>query len=370
MGVNLKKIGIITFHTACNYGAILQAYALNFFLNEKYDCQTINYMPKYFEDMYVNHILISRRNSVYANFKCIVKWILVFGSQLSKYKKLKRFRRFQNNMKLSKPVREKAELRKIEKDYDYILVGSDQVWNMKISNFDTTFLLDFVPKEKSLSYAASFGKSVLNETDKKYLFENIYNFSNYLVRETAGLKILEDDFDIKGELVCDPTLLLSSSQWDLIAKKSSINSHDFILIYLVASPTKIITQAIEYAQRNELPIYVIGNYKIKYKKTRYFNSCSPEDFVNLIKSASKVFTTSYHGIMFSLIYNKDFIYELNHSPNNNNSRIEDVISKLQLDFLNIDNENVFQSKIDWKKVNNQIQSFIEDSQHKLLNYFK
>jgi len=361
-----KKIGIITFHRAINYGAILQTYALTKFIDNYYDVKVIDYRNDYFENMYYNYFNPFKCLSVFKGVKCIIKWSLNINNQYSKYKKMRSFVNFSNDyIKKTCIVKNTAQLIKVSQDMDYIISGSDQVWNLKISNYNTSYLLDFLSKKKSLTYAVSFGKDQIDSKSKNIMQNHIYNFSSYLIRENSGVNLLKDLFDIKGQLVCDPTLLLDLSSWEDIEKKSKLNISNYVLIYLVAEPLYLIEEAIKMAKKNGSTIVIIGTKKIAYKKVMYLKAASPEDFVYLFHHANVAYTTSFHGIMFSIIFNKEFFYELSHKVDNNNGRIIDFINYVDLK----NREVLFSSdkKIYWTLVNSRLDEFRNNSKRLLLD---
>lgn len=361
----MKKIGIMTFHTALNYGAVLQCYALSTFLNKYSETTIIDYSPKYFDNMYRNHFYITKCKGLKKKFRCAVKWTLLHNLQRKRFNKMLMFDKFLGELPLTAKIVDKRNLIDLAGDYDAVIVGSDQVWNMKISNYDKSYVLDFVPPEKRFSYAASFGKSTLNDKDKKYLEPEILHFQNYYVREHSGVEILKKNFNILAEVVSDPTALLSMEEWDKIALKSELQMGGYVLIYLVAEPTKLLDEAIKYATKKGKSIIIIGEKKLKYKKSKNLIDVSPSDFVKLVKNCDCFFTTSYHGIMFALIYNKNFYYELNRKPINNNARITDLISKLNLANRNVDN-CIGHEVINWHDVNLLFNEFVVHSKELLL----
>lgn len=361
----MKKIGIITFHTALNYGAVLQCYALTTFLNKYSEASIIDYSPKYFDNMYRNHFYISKCKGASKKFRCFIKWTFFYKIQKKRFHKMLSFEKFVGELPLTAKVVDHRELTKISILYDAVIVGSDQVWNMKISNYDKAYVLDFVPPEKRFCYAASFGKSALNDKDRMYLEPEILHFQNYYVREDSGIQILKDDFNIRAELVSDPTALLTMEEWDKIASNSELHMSDYVLIYLVAEPTKLLDAAVRYATERGKCIIIIGEKKVKYKASKNLIDVSPNDFVKLVKNCDCFFTTSYHGIMFSLIYNKNFYYELNKKPINNNARIIDLISKVNLADRDIDNFVEFE-EVNWDKVNLLFIGFVNRSKDLLV----
>ena len=355
----------MTFHTAVNYGAVLQSYALCTFLNKYSEATIINYSPTYFDKIYRNPFYIKKCKGINKKFRCLVKWTILYNVQKKRYRKMLMFNQFISELPLKGSMLDKQSLKELENSYDMVIVGSDQVWNMKISNYEKAYVLDFVPAEKRFCYAASFGKDNISDNDKKYLEPEILHFKNYYVRENSGVKILKENYNISAEVVVDPTALLSMDEWNKIALRSKLHKKDFILIYLAVQPTQLLDAAIQYASKKGKDILIIGERKIKYKGAHNLIDVSPYDFVQLVKNCECFFTTSFHGIMFSLIYNKNFYYELDSNPINNNARIIDLISQVHLSNRNVDN-GVEDTNINWHEVNLLFNEHIRHSKELLL----
>ena len=137
-----KKVGILTFHRAHNYGAVLQAYALQEILKVQGFCvEFIDYSPNYITRQYKPFMFIAKETNLYLLFRIFLNWILVLGLKCSRYKKFNQF--IQKRLILSKEQSE--NLLFIKEKYDIILIGSDQVWNPQITGgaFDKVFLGQF-----------------------------------------------------------------------------------------------------------------------------------------------------------------------------------------------------------------------------------
>ena len=220
-------------------------------------------------------------------------------------------------------------------NYDAVLVGSDQVWNeLKIGNPDI-FGLEYF-RQKKLTYAASFGtESVSSENFEKYK-KNIGTFDSLLMREQEGVDICKSMGRDDAKLVLDPTLLLSGNEYDELVTRGEMNEHeDFVLVYSLNFSYKIYSQAYKLAKKNKCKMIVLKRSFCppnvnKFKDAEELYVVSPEGFLWLIKHAKCVVTNSYHAMLFSINFNRNFyIYLDNRSEAN--SRILSITRLLGLE---------------------------------------
>lgn len=321
------KIGIITFHRAINYGAALQTYALQkFLISRKYDVEVIDYRCEYMENFYKTMAFKGK------TIKQDVRGLLNFYNS---YKKKKQFRKFlSNNVRLSKKVYTKENIKEANKIYDKFITGSDQVFNFACSKFDTSYFLDFVEKpNKKLSYAASFGmKNVPKEYQVKYQ-ELLSSFDDLSIREKDGQKIVKDLVKIDTELSVDPVFLLNVEDWYKIAKKPKFEK--YILIYKLNTSNLIFDFARKLAQKTGCKIIAL-NFdtvdKLKTRDVKGISTASIEDFLGYFKYADYVVTNSFHGTAFSILFHKKFYVEALQKNFKPNDRVE---SLLEITGLNV-----------------------------------
>ena len=302
------KIGLVSIHSAHNYGSVLQAYALQETL-KKYssDVTIIDYRPKYFEKMYKIFSF-----SIYRDYKGVPSKIIhFFWRTLFLYGRIKKanvFKRFmKENYCLTQRFNDYGSLKTLSKDFDIVFVGSDQVWNTDITEgFDKAYYLGFVDdKTIKASYAASIARP---EIDQKYLGEYkkyLSRFDGLSVREEAGKKELEKYLDQKIEVSIDPTLLVKKAVWDSLAAKSKlkITSKKYILTYILEDNPEL-TKTVNYlSEKLNLPVLSVAKIK-RFKRETIFKDAGPEDFLKLFKNAEVVVTNSFHGTVFSVLYEK------------------------------------------------------------------
>lgn len=339
------KIGIITYHFAINYGAVLQCYALSKFLESKgYEIEVINYVNS---KQKRNNDVIKHDDgikSLIAN--CL---LLPFRGKI-KNKKYK-FETFVNKIKLSKEIQNIDELKEYinSNNFNVIISGSDQVFNPKIDDFDLAFLLPFDINCKKVSYAASTGNA--NTADINKLKKYLDKFDRLSIREVNDLEKFRN-IDRNINVVCDPTLLLSKNDWKMLS--SAEGDSNYLLCYFLHKDLfkKEFMVAKKIAKEKHLKIKIINSRysKNSLRKGTIFD-CGPEEFIDLFANADYICTDSFHGTVFSLIFEKKFLC-FDTSKNKNDSRRKNLL--LNTDMIDalylIDSEKDF-NKISYDYIN-------------------
>lgn len=352
----LKKIktATITFHKAVNYGAILQTYALQHsILNLKIDNEIINYDCNLISDEYK---LINTKS-----IKTFIKSIMAFKMFYCKKKKFEFF--IKKYIVLTNPVtKDILKSEDFNNKYDFFITGSDQVWNYEITNLDDAYFLNFVKDEKKIkSYAASFGVNSIPEKLKPIYIKYLKRFSGLLVREKTGKNIIHGLMDKKVNTVLDPVLLLDRNEWNKIVSRTKFDDikDKYILIYMDTPYIKLFAKKLSI--KYKLPIFNIADLILK-KENKIGNTESelgPEDFVNIIKNARFIITASFHAVVFSIIYNKEFfINNVDKTKENRSSRQKDLLDLLEIKDREIFNHNddTDFAPIDWNNVNKKLES--------------
>ena len=353
----MKKIGILTFQNALNYGALLQAYALQETIcSLGYDCKLINYQNEDFNKSYKDSLKVHKKKGILRKGKLLISKCIhpVFYHKANlKAKKLDEF--CNNYFKLSNEY-SLDNISLVNKEIDTIVLGSDQVWNSKLYDYQKVYFLDFIDSTtKVITYAASFGKNSISGFEYNELKENLPKYSALAMREKSGCEILKKYFNRDSVNVLDPTFLQKKKFWFNVADKSKMNiKKDFILIYLVQEPTNLLKEAIKYAKENDCKIYSLNKLNTK-EKYHDVSDASLEDFLCLIKNAKCVFTTSFHGLALSINMNTNLYYELSHKPINNNARLIDLCASLGLSSREV-KDTINKEDVDWNDVNQRLDS--------------
>lgn len=248
-------------------------------------------------------------------------------------------------------------------DYNYAITGSDQVWHGWSLNSDEIryFYLEFMPKDKRISYAPSFGFSKFPEKYINIHKEGLQGIAHLSCREKNGIKLIEELTGRKADFVLDPTLLLNKNEWLVIEKKPEwINDNKpYVLNYFLGNKDKYATDISEFARKNNFVL--VEAYDINSSRSQLI---APDEFIWLINHAEYICTDSFHATVFSLIFEKKFL-----SFRRNESGMECMFDRIE----NIQNiygvDRIFNGKMDAiKEMYNKkdITKFKEDS----LNFLK
>ncbi len=328
----MKKIGVLTFQRSYNYGAILQAYALQTVLtNMEYDVEFINYFDQ--ENWNMSRSFGKKISIIiWHNF---VKTLIAGKTRKERTDEFKT-----RNLKISKIIFEsRFDLERKPPIYDAYITGSDQVWNFRLTNYDSSYYLSFVPNDKPrISYAASFGLSKLPQQDKLPLKSLLEKMNNISVREIEGKRIVEDYSNSTAEIVLDPTLLLNNDDWSKISSERIVKENYILCYYMpgdshVTESIRILAEKV--SMKTGWKIINIGQkeyHKLFWWENSIFNA-GPKEFVSLFKNASFIITNSFHGTAFSIIFRKPFYVPINFQiplEKNLSSRITSLLNILDL----------------------------------------
>lgn len=355
----MKKIGILTFHNAMSYGAVLQAYALQQSLHKVgAETEFINYMCM---DIYNAHVRILPKTK---NLKFNLKMLLMGRKRYKWRSLLENFRR--QYLTESQKV-DRDGLQGIGEKYSKVVDGSDQVFNDVCTGFDKTYFLDFVPDEKKYTYAASFGFNTLPVEKREAYHERLKGFQRLSIREESGCKIVESVVDTIPECHIDPTFLLPKEEWEKIVIEPK-RKKPYILVFSVLKPVHMIDYALKLGREKDCEVLYLENYAFPKKKgLHYIGPVAPNEFIGLIKNAEYIVTNSFHGMAFSIMYQKKFIVELNTSASRN-YRCADLLAK-----LGIKNNELVEGKVEIEKAQynwEKVQCVIEQEREKSLEYLK
>ncbi len=309
------KVGIITFHKVNNYGAVLQAYALQKTIRRLgCECDIIDYNRKSLRD-----VLLWQKNKIkgflkgtpdrqsYSNmeFLNMVLTTVFFNNRAVAEK----FASFRKRLDLSRAV-DSGTVEELNEEYDLFISGSDQVWNCGRVILDKNYLLGFVKdSRKKGSYGASFG---IKKIPKKYLWDYkklLSGFEYLSVREEAGAKLTRRLTGREALVVLDPTLLLRKEDWAaLTAGKSA--KEDVIIVYMLEYSENLLRFARELSRRVNCPIRLLNKPFNRRIKEECRTDVGPAEWLLELKNARYVITNSFHGVAFSINFNRSFYVEI------------------------------------------------------------
>lgn len=364
------RIGILTIWQIYNYGAELQAYALQRAINIfGFDCENINY-PFYKNPVHVKcfaskpdfklslqnrlkeflfplqqrffefyHVKMEQeRNFSFNNFHCQHT-----RQSTIRYLSL-------NDLYISPPV------------YDVYMVGSDQVWNPRCGTSLKPYFLTFAPPHaKKISYASSFGVTFLPpETIPQYATW-LKDFDAISVREKSAVELVDKICGREAIQVLDPTLLLTPDDWLQVATNQPVFNEPYILLYDLLPSRPLVEFALHIARIKKLKILRICRSSGQKNDAGIHNlaTAGPAEFLRAFADAAFVVTNSFHGTVFSLIFNKSF-YAVIPDRMQNAGRIHSLLDLVGLQSRCVSESEVghadIATPIDYSVVNTQLEA--------------
>lgn len=328
------KIGILTFHSQLNYGALLQCWALSKMI------KLLGHQPIVL-DKWKNGrcgttgpLEQTRVESLKNLIRIIIGMIHV--GVISRYRKTRAFLRnvgltdfhFCSWSELDRPL-----------GVDCVVAGSDQIWNCAIWSDLSTYMLENAPEVPFISYAASFGiREIPNEFRSQYK-EGLSRYCARSVREDEGLQIVKN-LGLDATTVVDPTILLPPCEWyKMISKKSHEQRSDFILLYLIGlNSIEFIREASRVAGDLQVKFVLVTPAMTVYPRYALWErhpgvllaaNAGPYDFVRLISKARAVITDSFHATAISSIYDTEcrVIRPNNDERQSMFARLDEFVSK-------------------------------------------
>lgn len=381
----MKKVGILTlFEGNYNYGGILQSYALCKTINNiGCDCKVIAYNNDF------NPIYPSVKDQLkqYSKMEILKKVIEKIGAKVhsKSFKDIYSERRklitdFKNTYIPHTEHYNDDLLIKESNKFDVLVSGSDQVWNPNCSRVG---FLQLFPKNnfKKVSYAASISRNKLSEVERNVMIPAINDFDCIGVRELTAKKILEEDIEKDITVTLDPTLLLNKQQWLEVASDRIIKEK-YVLCYFFSNSLKYRKYIEEICKEKNLKLVYIPFAKQEYNNFDDkgngipIKKVSPNDFLSLFNNAEYVFTDSFHGAVFSIIFEKKFfVFERDKDTKvSKNSRLYDLLDNFSLKDRLIKENNELYTKldnnIDYNTVKNKLEEFRDISFNFLNNSLK
>lgn len=319
----MKRIGVVSRIHGINYGANLQAVALQTILIRFGACvEYINWEVE---------IPLSQFQQIRSKIFGIVRMFLGYKQRL--YNTTLFQKRY---LHISKIVNNGEDLETLIKTYDVLLAGSDQIWNPRYLMLSNNFyLLPFDTKQLFFSYASSFGVDAIPQKLQNRYYKYLSSFKTVSVREITGKHILEN-IGILSRVDIDPTLLMDEETWLGFFETKPIISGEYICCYVMNGASTLNNYIIKQAQKmkrmlNVPKIVIVGEkeYKGFFSQHIYFKTAGPSEFLNILYNSKYVLTSSFHGTCFSILFKKNF-YSILEKNNNLNSRILDLLSQLKL----------------------------------------
>lgn len=375
----IKKIGCVIAYGHTNYGTSLVGYALLKKLQLLgYDIEVINYIkrPTFYQK--VSWVI----NAIRCGMGGIILW------RFKEQKNLKTNEDYSSNIKVRTAAVEKyttcklkpifkdyvgyKALHKGSKNYDTVIVGSDQVWtplSLPMKFFNLLFVDDNVRK---IAYASSFGVSVIPTFQRKATGKYLDRFYKISVREQQGKKIVENLSHQKAQVVADPTMLFDSKEWSEEIKDSKVKMKEpYIFCYFLGTNTEARKAANELKAKTGYKIVVLRHLDEFIQEDESFGdyapyNIDPNDFLAFIKYASYVLTDSFHCSAFSIQFHKQFMtfYRFAQgSATGRNSRIDSLFNVLGVNRNHIYNGEIslIDDELNWNTIDSKLELLRQNS---------
>ena len=348
----MKRVGIITFHRAENFGAALQCYALMSYLQQQgCEVRIIDYRSPIIE--YGYKLIKVQGESILSKIKSTVITLISYHIRKTKKVKFIHFRDKYYNQ--TPPV---SGVLDMPKDFDYIICGSDQIWNLRLTGgYDRMYFLDFTFPVKRISYSASSESQdwTLMLENKEEIQRSLNSFSHISVREKKFAEFINHSFCRECSVTCDPVFLHEKDFYEKIAVTPNIKGYVLMYNLVESENARLLTKKIAREKRLKIVSVCAG-----IKPMRIFSNdiyaFGPKEMLGYILNADYVITTSFHGLALSLILNKQvYVVKTHH-----NVRLTSLLAQLGLSQRLVERDCEMEN-IDYSKVKPLMQNMVDKS---------
>lgn len=325
----MKKIGIITFHNSYNCGSMLESYAMYKRIRQiTENVEIIDFSSEGQKKLYG---VFEPNNSI----KNIIKNLILLPHKNQIVYNNNEYEEFKNNHFALSRKYDSGDID--DSDYEIIVAGSDQIWNITIEDFDDAYFLEFAHFCRKVAYAPSFGsKNILKYSNNPKKYGDLINdFDALSIRENNGKKWIKELCNTDVEVLIDPTLLHDSSVYDVLLDDSCTPKCDYIFYYCPGFDRTLCKFVKDISDQYNLPVICWSTKSYYRKNIRSFgfelpNYESPAVYLSLIKNAKLVLTTSYHGTIFATIYRKSFFTLKNGGMYGDDDRVITLLDQLNM----------------------------------------
>lgn len=309
------KIGILTLSAADNCGSLLQAYAMQTVLQRRFgaEAQVLDFRCEGAREMYD---MFPRKPWKYP--RKLLNNLLHYPTVSRQKADYEYFRRNYLSMS-SRQFSDAAELAEAAKDYDIVICGSDQVWNVNIPDFHSAYFLGWAGTTKRVAYAPSLGGCDFSAfPDQNALKQWLLELSAVSTREQVGVDSVRAVAGLDIPIVPDPTLLISPQDWQAVPGERIVRE-PYIFYYSWSYEDEELNRVVQrYAESRGLKVYVVDAFKWPRLKPQNYAfemapAGGPQTFLNLMKYAEFAFVQSFHGVIFAYMMGRNF-YLLDNRP--------------------------------------------------------
>ena len=365
----MMKIGILTFWNVPNYGSYLQAYALQSCIQDLFpndEVELISYLnEKHFRKYYSIVDVDFKYKFINPSFyKSIVKRFFNY----SQIKKLRHFWAYYDCLKHTKKLDKHSLPRE---PFDMVVVGSDIVWDYSVSFFgqDRFLFGNSLSAKRIVAYAASFGTALGGDSIPSYVSDGLKKIDFISVRDSNSQLIVKTITNETCQIVADPTLL-----WSFSSDPRIINPEidcEYVLVYGSFFSKEMIEEITSYSKSKGLKIVCINSLDDKNNWCDIQidqDNLSPFEWLGYFKKASLVMTCTFHGLLFSIIYNRPIFF----NPTNFiMSKAAYLIDKIGLKHVLLEKNDLSSLlKIDWQEQYKTTNSLIGKFRDFSLSYLK
>lgn len=356
------KIGILTFHSVDNYGAVLQAFALQTFLASRgHDVEIIDYRPAYFH--------VGRRWNTIRPTRLVTNMALAYhGGKFESFRAAK--------LRRSPVCRSVGDLETNLPNYDAMIVGSDQVWSPNVDRRTETdpvffFRWKMPASVFKMGYAASFGTESIPAEHAAAVADGLANVDVVSVRENSGVEIVRQLAGKAAAWVCDPVFLLSPDTWRDVAGAREGRGRD----YLTYMPPCVQVLR-DFARRRRVCVrHTVWNPYFALLGGLRVDLPSPLGWVRAVSHCQGFITKSFHGVSFSILLHTPFVFiHPSGAMASRATRVRSVLERVGLldrmvseDELTAERlEQVFAAPVDWAPVDAAREAFAAESREFLV----
>lgn len=358
------KVALLSFHNAYNYGAALQAYALQEYVESLgCSCEYINYVNENRRHSYDMDYQLKKAIRE-KDFRQGVKLALGKPFMAKRGENFERFYR-EKLHKTEKVYTCSEEASELNDQYDKFIVGSDQVWNPKNNGGDCAFLLDFVEDDKKrIAYSSSFGVSEIPAGFIKRYREEFNHFAYLSSREEMGQKLIKELTGRDSMFVMDPVFLPGASEWEKTSKKPDENKK---YLFFYTNRNNQVDQFLRVLGSTDYRYHILSSHigvkDFANRQKKIVFSMAPEEFLGEIEYSDLVVTASFHCLAFSIIFHKQFVVFLTGDL----GKDERILNLLEITGLksrvfsdSMTKETLF-TPIDYSEVDRRLSEYISDS---------
>lgn len=352
------KVGIVTVHDAANIGSYLQAIGLQELVLENGDTPVILRTRSKFTTLCLflgydnSHSVRSIKRFLFFLKKSVLSFQLLI-------KKFKKFLIYKKDQKLFQNIQSVRAIR--EGDLDVLLLGSDEIWNVNQPAFQNPYLYGLnIPANRKYAYAVSVGNVEENKlADFPNLVAGMKSLDGILVRDSYTKRVLQNNQVTINEKICDPTLQVDIRKYMKNAEDVCVPSGNYLAVYSYYADDRTVDVIMKFAHKYRLKLVAVSLYQSWCDE--YVN-CSPLEFGAILQSAKYVYTTTFHGTIFSALYHTNF------AVRPFSQKVVDVIQQLDLedytlaDSFTVDNlEKILFAERDYGETERIIARFRNDS---------